>query len=141
MAVGRCPGRRYSQPAENHLNRHDASDPDKSRERICRKVFQAQRKGGCLKEQLGFLNKSSPKKERKGGPGESAKNLGSPLAKATNSRKVLAQILTEVAETLIDVGNTSEDGPVFAEVGAPPNPIGQQRIEGVTIDKNQIGRT
>src|SRR3984957_9892350 len=55
-------------------------------------------------------------------------------------RKVPIQIGAQIVRGLIDLRDTG-DHSFVAKVGAPPDPVCQQRIERMPIDKNQIGNS
>jgi hypothetical protein len=138
IAVRFAARRGYAEAARSEIQRHDCSDLGEFFERIGHEVLQPQRQRGGLKMQFRLLDIFRERQKSRAWCGR--EKLGAAVRQGLEFTEILFQCGTQVVCVRINLRDTG-NGPIVVKVCPPPDPVCQQRIEGMTIDKNRIGKS
>lgn len=126
-----------TESAQIALDRHDLHDLGKLPGRIDPEVLEAQSEGCGLQVKLRLLYKF--RQREKSRTRRVLEKIRTAFRKELELRKIPVQISAKVVGVVVNLRN-----PQYliaaAKEGAPPNPIGQQGIEGMPEYKDQIGK-
>ena len=128
--------REHVRTTQIKINRHDSGDLGKLLRRINEAVLKPYGERRRLEVKLSLLNVLPERQKWQARRG--AEKAGVTFGKDLEIRKIPLQNLTEIIgplESRVD----AIDKLAVAMKTPPPDPIGEQRIKWVTIDKNQIG--